>query len=41
LPVKPPSFREPAAVVAAVDFRQPPEAGYTASICGVNLAGCD
>ena len=25
-------------VVAAVDFRQPPEAGYPASICDVNLA---
>lgn len=25
-------------VVAAIDFRQPPEAGYPASICDVNLA---
>jgi len=25
-------------VVAAVDFRQPPEAGYPASICDINLA---
>jgi acetyl esterase len=25
-------------VVAALDFRQPPEAGYPASICDVNLA---
>ena len=25
-------------VVAAVDFRQPPDAGYPASICDVNLA---
>ena len=25
-------------VVAAVDFRQPPEAGYPASVCDVNLA---
>ena len=25
-------------LVAAVDFRQPPEAGYPASICDVNLA---
>ncbi len=25
-------------VIAAVDFRQPPEAGYPASICDVNLA---
>src|ERR1044071_2516264 len=25
-------------VVAAVDFRQPPEAGYPASLCDVNLA---
>jgi acetyl esterase len=27
-------------LVAAVDFRQPPEAGYPASICDVNLAVC-
>jgi acetyl esterase/lipase len=25
-------------VVAAIDFRQPPEAGYPASICDINLA---
>ena len=25
-------------LVAAVDFRQPPEAGYPASICDINLA---
>src|SRR5215510_5144740 len=25
-------------VVAAIDFRQPPEAGYPASVCDVNLA---
>ena len=25
-------------VVAAVDFRQPPEAGYPASLCDINLA---
>jgi len=36
--VKPLSFRESAAAVAAVDFRLPPEAGYLASIRDVNLA---
>jgi acetyl esterase len=32
------SLAEKGILVAAVDFRQPPEAGYPASICDVNLA---